>query len=198
MHINPNLGFNLYEADAFLDPQTCAELMAQLRCASSAPAEVYGTGAGNVDDRIRKVSRLVPSAQTMTRLTEMLVDHRDDIGRHFGIKLTTCEEPQFLRYRVGDFFVAHQDGNTGLIYSQRERSRKISVIIFLNQQSDNPDSDSYSGGTLVFSNWKPDAVERNRKFHGKAGTLLAFQAETTHEVVAVTAGERYSIVSWYG
>src|SRR5437762_1371426 len=146
-HINPNLGFNLYVADAFLDPQTCAELMAELRSAASMPALVYGVGDASVDDRIRKVSRLVPSAQTMTRLTEMLVHRRDDIGRHFGIKLTTCEEPQFLRYRVGDFFVAHQDGNTGLIYSQRERSRKISLIIFLNQQSDNPDSDSYSGGT---------------------------------------------------
>ena len=29
------------------------------------------------------------------------------------------------------------------------------------------------------------------------GTLVAFRAETTHEVTPVTRGERYAIVSWY-
>jgi SM-20-related protein len=29
------------------------------------------------------------------------------------------------------------------------------------------------------------------------GTLVAFRADTTHEVVPVTYGERYTIVTWF-
>ena len=29
------------------------------------------------------------------------------------------------------------------------------------------------------------------------GTLVCFRAETTHEVLPVTHGERFTIVSWY-
>ena len=47
----------------------------------------------------------------------------------FGLTLSECEEPQFLRYRTGDFFVAHQDGNTPLFRS--DKVRLISAIIFL-------------------------------------------------------------------
>jgi predicted 2-oxoglutarate/Fe(II)-dependent dioxygenase YbiX len=32
---------------------------------------------------------------------------------------------------------------------------------------------------------------------GEPGMLIAFRAETTHEITPVTHGERYSIVSWY-
>ena len=30
-----------------------------------------------------------------------------------------------------------------------------------------------------------------------AGTLVAFRAEKTHEVTAVTRGERFTVVTWY-
>jgi predicted 2-oxoglutarate/Fe(II)-dependent dioxygenase YbiX len=96
---------------------------------------------------------------------------------------------------VGDFFVAHQDGNTGLLRLDSDQSRRISVSIFLNRESEVPETESYCGGSLVFHDW------RNRKQYrliAEAGTLVAFRSETTHEVIAVTSGERYSIVSWYG
>jgi SM-20-related protein len=127
-----------------------------------------------------------------------LLDRREEIGSHFGLELSSCEEPQFLRYRVGDFFVAHQDGNTGMMQSEREQRRKISVVIFMNQQSEAPQAGCYNGGDLVFSEWRR---RRNRgQFHlaGETGMLVAFPSETTHEVIPVTHGERYSIASWYG
>ena len=123
---------------------------------------------------------------------------RDEIGAHFGINLMRSEEPQFLRYLPGDFFVAHQDGNTGLLQSEREQSRKVSIVIFLNRQSETPEARSYGGGSLVFSDWRPGRNQGQYGLSGEAGMLVTFPSETTHEVVPITRGERYSIASWYG
>ena len=193
---NPDTHFDLYLVRNFFDAETCRELTAEIREAPAAPAVTYGQGSsGEVNDRVRKVARAIPSEKTVARVAQRLMDHRAEVAEHFGVKLTRCEEPQFLCYRTGDFFVAHQDGNTGLVSLETDKSRRVSVSIFLNPQSNAPESGSYCGGSLVFSDWR-----LNRKFElaGKAGTLVAFGSETTHEVIPVTYGERYSIVSWYG
>ena len=104
------------------------------------------------------------------------------------MSLNECEEPQFLRYRAGDFFVAHQDGNTGLINLESDRLRRVSVTVLLNDHTD------YEGGALVFSDYR---TGKRVEFAGEAGTLLAFRSETTHEVTPVKSGERYSIVTWF-
>lgn len=191
--------FNLYLVRDFFDARTCGEIIAELCSAQDSPATVYGVGeSGSVDERVRRVLRLQPSPDTVERVTRRLVECRREVEAHFGISLNSCEDPQFLRYRVGDFFVAHQDGNTGLLLNDREQSRKISVVIFLNWQSETPEARSYGGGSLVFSEWRPDRIRGQFRFSGGVGTMIAFPSETTHEVIPVTRGERYSIASWYG
>ena len=191
-------GFNLF-IKSFLSALQCEEMIRALATAPNVSAAVYGVSeSGIVDDRVRKVRRLTPADEVVSQVNEQLLELRDAVGEHFGIKLTTCEEPEFLRYQPGDFFVAHQDGNTGLLLSEREQRRKISVIVFLNSQSDPCESGTYSGGSLVFSDHHPARQPRQFSLGGEAGILVAFPAETTHEVTPVIAGERYSIVSWYG
>jgi len=92
--------------------------------------------------------------------------------------------------------VAHQDGNTGLIRLPQE-DRKVSVSIFLNQESATPESGEYGGGSLVFSNYRHEPEAQEFRLGGEAGMLVAFRSETTHEVKPVTHGERYAIVTWY-
>jgi SM-20-related protein len=111
------------------------------------------------------------------------------LENHFGVELNELEEPQFLHYRPGDFFVAHQDGNTPLIRDET-LARKGSVIIFLNDQGE-----GYEGGSLVMHGKYPD-WEYRQDATAAAGTLIAFRSETTHEVLPVTRGERFTIVSW--
>lgn len=195
---NTDGGFDLYMVRSFFDAEICGELISELRRSPTSPATIYGRGeSGSVDERVRKVSRLMPSEETVERVRLRLLEYRGEVGEHFGMSLSSCEEPQFLRYRVGDFFVAHQDGNTGMLLSDREQSRKISVVIFLNCQSEAPETDNYCGGSLVFSDWR-NPSRNDLHLSGEAGTLITFRAETTHEVIQVTHGERYSIVSWYG
>lgn len=169
-------------------------IMDDMRCSPGSAASTYGKGEATVDERVRRTCRHSPSAETVRYVICRLEEHRPIMERHFAVELGDCEEPQFLCYRVGDFFVAHQDGNTGLINLESDRMRLVSVSIFLNQQSAKQQNDSYRGGSLVFSDWRTGA---RREAVGDAGMLVAFRSEITHEVTPVTQGERYAIVSWY-
>jgi predicted 2-oxoglutarate/Fe(II)-dependent dioxygenase YbiX len=191
--------FNLYQVKDFLDARTCGEIIAELCRSPEMPATTYGRSeSGVVDVTTRKVARVNPSQVTIERVSKLLSEQREEVGVHFGLPLGDIETPQFLRYQVGDFFVAHQDGNTGMLRLDREMSRKISVIIFLNGQSETPEADTYDGGSLVFSEWRPGRKRGELRLSGETGMLVAFPSDLTHEVQAVTRGERYSIVSWYG
>ncbi len=193
---NANTDFDLLLVTSFFDRETCRELITELRHSSAVPAVTYGQGdAGSINERVRKVETLMPSRETVEHVTRRLIDYRQEVGEYFEISLSGCEEPQFLRYRVGDFFVAHQDGNTGLMLLDTDRSRRISISIFLNRESEAPETDCYCGGSLVFSDWR---AGRELRLDGETGNLVAFRSETTHEVIPVTYGERYVIVSWYG
>jgi predicted 2-oxoglutarate/Fe(II)-dependent dioxygenase YbiX len=180
----------------FLDAQTREEIVSEMRSASGAAATVYGTeAAGAVETRVRKATRVVVSPQTRERVMLRLLDGQAAIEEHFGITVGECEEPQFLLYKTGDFFVAHQDGNTPLVFDDT-RFRKVSVIIFLSTQSAEPLPDTYGGGSLVLHEPYPN-YDISHPASNNPGTLVAFRSETTHEVMPVMHGERYTIVSWY-
>ena len=184
----------------FFDARECAALVAELRAAGCGPAAVYGRGeAGAVDERVRKAARLAPSRVTVEFVTRRLADLKARVEGHFGTTLAGCEEPQFLRYREGDFFVAHQDGNTGMLRSEQEE-RLVSVVVFLSRQraeAGESGEGDYGGGSLVFTDWRPGSTRGEFRLPGEPGTLAAFRAETTHEVTPVTSGERLTIACWY-
>jgi len=185
---------NLFIAKQFLEPCTCREILAEMSAAQSDAATVYGRAAsGSVDQNVRKTLRIRPSVATVGSIVSRLLGVKELVEKHFGVALSECEDPQFLHYREGGFFVAHQDGNTGMTRLDTER-RLVSTVIFLSNESDSPEPGAHCGGSLVFSDYRT-----NSKFHmiGEPGTLVAFRAETTHEITPVTHGERYSIVSWY-
>ena len=141
---------------------------------------------------MRRVARLEPGDDVTQGIEERLLREREALAAHFGVPLAGCEPPQFLRYREGDFFVAHQDGGTGVLQLDAAQQRKISVVVFLDSQGE-----AYGGGALRFTEWRPGRARGDYTHNGRAGSLLAFRAETTHEVTPVEWGERFSIASWY-
>jgi SM-20-related protein len=189
--------FDLHSEKDFFDEETCAKIVAEMVRSQGGAATVYGTGgAGSVDRRFRSTTRVRVSPATVEFVRRRLMEHRPEIEKRFRVSLGECEEPQFLRYAEGDFFVAHQDGNTGLLKLDSDRDRKVSVVIFLNRQSEEAEPDTYRGGSLVFSLYRGGQAQR-LDASGEAGTLVAFRAETTHEVTTVTGGERFTIACWY-
>lgn len=182
--------------DDFLEAKTVAELLTQMRADPGAAASVYGKEVnGMVEVSVRKATRVSVSAETRQRVVNLLTARITEIANHFGETVSECEEPQFLRYHPGDYFIPHQDGNTPLIRDD-SRLRKISLVIFLSRHSQQLESDAYSGGSLVLHGSYPDYDVR-QPVANKPGSLVAFRAQTTHEVTPVSSGERFTIVSWY-
>jgi predicted 2-oxoglutarate/Fe(II)-dependent dioxygenase YbiX len=169
----------------FLDP---APLVEALRHATANAATVYG-GRSSIESNVRRTKKLVAPDATRELVLQRLNDAMPSIAAHFGESVDECEEPQFLRYEPGDFFVAHQDGNTPIIHDDT-RFRRISLVIFLSEPS------AYEGGSLVFHGRYPD-YDYRQTASAAAGTLVAFRAETTHEVTPVSRGERLTIAAWY-
>jgi SM-20-related protein len=185
---------DLFIERGFLDPATLAGVCDAVRASQGRPATVYGRDdSGSVDERVRRTTRVSPPVEIEELIRQLLLSRRRAAEKHFGLSLGELEEPQFLRYGPGDHFVAHQDGNTGMLRSERE-DRKVSAVIFLNSQTETLDPDAYRGGTLVFH---PRGAGERLRLAGEAGTLVLFRAETTHEVEPVTGGERFTIASWY-
>lgn len=183
---------DLFVVPQFFQPRLCETILAELKSLEGSAATVYGrTASGTIDENTRRTLRIKPSDETVQLVTRRLWEGKEAVEKHFTVTLNECEDPQFLHYREGDFFVAHQDGNTGLLRLDTER-RLISTVIFLSREAETPEPDAYCGGALVFTDLR-------NSFHMRAepGTLVAFRAETTHEVTPVTHGERYSIASWY-
>ena len=188
------MSLDLLVERGFLGAAACERLAAEMRAARAAPATVYGQGeSGAVDERVRRTTRVFPSEETDELVRGLLIERMGAAGAHFGRRLREVEEPQFLLYGVGGHFVAHQDGNTGLLRSERE-SRLVSAVVFLNTQADAPGPGAYRGGSLVFH---PRGAGEPVSLAGEAGTLVLFRAETTHEVTPVTHGRRLTVASWY-
>ena len=174
----------------------CEAMLAELASERGQPATVSGTTPAHaVEPYVRKASRLTPSSATRASVIEALFEQRPAIATRFAIELGDPEEPQFLRYLAGDYFVAHQDGNTSVVHDHT-RFRRVSVVIFLNAQSSEERAGTYGGGSLVLHGGYP-RYDLREPLNAPPGTLVAFRSETTHEVTPVAHGERYTIVSWY-
>ena len=81
-----------------------------------------------------------------------------------------------IRYKTGDHYPNHYDGNTSL-------GRHLSVILYLN--------DDFEGGELYFKNF-------DLTIKPEAGMLLLFPSNYAyqHEARPITQGTKYAIVTW--
>jgi SM-20-related protein len=179
----------------FLPTDTLAEVLEKLSHSAGAPATVLsGDSDRTVHQAVRRTTRVPTPDHVRELLTRRFLDVKPELERHFALPLGDCEEPQFLRYEEGDYFVAHQDGNTPLIFD-RSRFRRVSVVLFLSTPAEVRAPNTYGGGALVFhGSAEPDL---RVPMTPPAGTLVAFRSETTHEVTPVAHGERYTIVTWF-
>jgi SM-20-related protein len=185
--------FNLFLLRNFLDADSCARLRTELAEAPTTQAPVYIEGTpGNIHEKVRKTTSLHPADETFCQVHEQLMRQKSALEAHFDTALTDCERPQFLRYEKGDFFVRHQDGNTHQLDFDHLRVRRISIVVFLNDSSLEPKENCFSGGALSFYD-----STTTFPLMGETGLLVAFKADTFHEVLPVTSGERFTIISWF-
>ena len=199
----PNLDFfaklGLFVAKEFLSLEECRTLCDDIREAEHAPATIVTDGRSFVDTSIRSASAAKASGKISPLLTSRLAQLMPKIENHFSIPLTQIERPTYLRYGVGDYFSAHADVDVNPPESSSIPHRKISVILFLNDQSEEESKYTYSGGVLILYGVMNNPRGKHYGFPVDAshGQLIAFPSSTLHEVKPVTGGERFTLVTWF-
>jgi predicted 2-oxoglutarate/Fe(II)-dependent dioxygenase YbiX len=192
--------FGLYVARGFLSSEVCARLTEEMRASTGAPATVADEGAGDaVDETYRRTKQAEVSPATAARIGEELLELIPTLGHHFERALAGMQKPQFLVYREGDFFRPHPDDSTNPEAPDFVRQRSISAVVFLNGATPEEQA-GYSGGSLTFYGLMDDSVNGESvglPLAGETGLLIAFPSHVVHSVSPVTAGERYTLVTWF-
>ena len=188
----------LFVRERFLDATCCTHLIEEMVRARAEKGRLVRDGVDHVlDETARRVSsaRVAPSTRSMVRerFTELLPQLRS----HFATELSECEPPGFLIYGPGAFFAPHTDA--GSRDPSDIRRRRISTIVFLNAPTASPAADGFAGGTLRFHGMLdgPAWAACPLPFDAERGMLVAFRSDLVHEVTPVTAGQRFSVVTWF-
>jgi SM-20-related protein len=191
----------LFVNEGFFDPDLCSKIRSEMQLSRSASATVVSKEAPDVtvDQHERKTKLADVSTPTIALVKERLLALTPMLERHYNLTLSGLQEPQFLVYEEGDFFLAHFDTSTDPGVPEFIRERQVSAVMFLNSESEVPGPDVYGGGALTFYGLMndPRTEEYGFPLTGETGLLIAFPPGMRHEVSPVTHGERYTIVSWF-
>lgn len=190
----------IFSIPGFLDRDRCELIRREMDENAHITATVgKKTGEYVVDNSIRSAKFTDIGDETERGVHRKLLDVMPRISEHFGIKLAGTQPLQFLKYQTGDHYRAHVDRRDDEQASEIAQQRRISAVIFLNDQTEEKSPGGYVGGALTFYGLLQDPRLANRglALTGQAGLLVAFRPETVHEVTRVDWGIRNTIVTWY-
>ena len=174
--------------DAFLDAATCRRFRALMDQGAVEPAEILDD-AITLDEEVRRVAVIDVPASALEEVEQRLDAMRDEVGRFFGLTLTSREGANFLRYQKGGFYLPHVD--RAVIESWPDAARRqVALVLFLNGSVGKPGPGEFSGGELCLIEARVDVVPQE-------GLLVAFDAGMLHEVAPVAQGTRDVIVDWF-
>ena len=191
--------FGFYTEREFLSPEICASLRDEMRAATGAPATVAEEDGEAVDETYRRTKQAKVSPTTVARIGDELQKAIPGLAKHFERALVGAQPPQFLLYREGDFFRPHPDDSESPDAPEFVRQRSVSAVVFLNGTTPGEPA-GYSGGSLTFYGLMDDGTRGESvglPLAGETGLLVAFPSHLVHAVSPVTAGERYTLVSWF-
>jgi predicted 2-oxoglutarate/Fe(II)-dependent dioxygenase YbiX len=201
-----NLG--LYIEPNFLPTEFCDRFLDEAQTATCKPALLWKPDLSKnlnlvEDETQRKTEQVIVSDPMIAEIQDRLLALKPSIEKKFDLELKDCQNPLFYRYKEGCFFGAHRDSCDQPLAPEFLRQRRVSTIIFLNQRTEDISFKSslptYCGGSLAFyglidnPHWQNCGIP----VPSQPGMLVAFRSEMLHEVKKVTAGERYTIVSWF-
>ena len=184
----------------FFCAELCSTIQDEIKLAPKQLTKIFQDNYNSVVDEETRKSHIAEILEPTRCLVKSRLDAlKQKLEAHFQMVLTDYDEPSFLLYKQGDFFAPHKDRNTEENEPDIVKRRKVSVVIFLNNQKQTPTDNAYCGGALTFYGLMRDSRAANYGFplSGQTGLLVAFPSDIMHEVQPVTWGERYTIVTWF-
>ena len=151
---------------------------------------VIGRGEGRVDEKIRTAETIVISYPHVIEKNKKIRQKLDKyvfasaglVIKKYNEKFSFCriEEDsgyELLRYKEGQFYTQHTDSFKG-------RPRAVSCSFALN--------DDYEGGDWGF-------FDRGVTLKAPKGSAVLFPSNFMypHEIMPVTKGTRYSLITWF-
>jgi predicted 2-oxoglutarate/Fe(II)-dependent dioxygenase YbiX len=147
-------------------------------------------GEGRVDDKIRSAETIILSfphvieknSEVRAKLDKCVFASAELAIKKYNEKfpLALIQEDsgyELLRYKEDQFYIQHTD-------SFKARPRAVSCSFALN--------DDYEGGEFAF-------FDRELVYRLKKGSCIMFPSNFMypHEIMPVTSGTRYSIITWF-
>ncbi|MGI8873761.1 MAG: 2OG-Fe(II) oxygenase [Egibacteraceae bacterium] len=187
----------LFVRRGFLDPESCERLREHARTASKVPGAVGAEDAEyEVDVRSRSTDIAEVAPEAVALVSNRLDALTPEISLHFDVELGGRQSLQFLVYNEGDFFEPHRDRNETGAAAAFGSARRVSVVLFLNREAEQPSPGSYGGGALTFYGLMGGDPKVGLPLLGEQGLLVGFASDLVHGVTPVTHGERYTVVTW--
>ncbi|MGB0526053.1 MAG: 2OG-Fe(II) oxygenase, partial [Flammeovirgaceae bacterium] len=146
----------------------------------------------HIDVDIRKTDFTSVSKNTYWSTMETYMNLKPQLEAFFDMPLLGIEVPEFLYYSSGSFFTAHTD-----VLATHKNERKISTVLFLNQQTNDVQTGDYEGGELCLYGLNKLFPKKGFAMPSSQGLLVAFRSEVMHEVKPILSGTRCSLVVWY-
>jgi SM-20-related protein len=174
-----------------MDAETCRRVQAAMDAGVREPTEVIEGEMALVED-VRRASHVEVPDEIFALVETHLDAQRDAIGTFFDQPAGAREGVSLLRYEPGGFYRPHVDRAELAAWPPAAR-RAFTVILFLESSRDADPSGRFSGGVLrLFPDGAApiDVVPRR-------GMLVAFPADTVHEVLPVVDGVRDAVVDWF-
>lgn len=194
----------------FIRPQVLNRAECERLCAEAAAGRLdratvgtpsSGDPTSQVYENVRRTKYVRVSPETVASLEQRLLALRPELDAFFSVQLERCAGTQLLAYQPGDFFRAHQDTPDSLEQPcpPEIRRRKVSTILFLNEQSKEPKPGEYNGGSLIFNGLLDGKGAQGTGIAvvPESGLLVAFRSTVWHRVSDVSAGTRYTLVTWF-
>ncbi len=192
-----NLG--LFVAEDFLSADSCSALRSEMDASAFEKATVIRDGQeGFLDEESRKVLVARVGKETQRSVRERLRGVKQSLEEHFRVSLNSkCQGPDFLIYQAGGFYRPHRDASEQS--PDHIRARRVSVVVFLNPQSQEPAPEVFGGGGLMLYELMdgPEWSKCAFTLDPSPGLLVAFRSDTLHEAQPVSFGKRYVIVTWF-
>jgi len=174
--------------EEFVDPDFCDEILEEY--ARSELWEKTFTGSG-LDEEARKCQVITISDQRcinenndyrreiddkMFKIVKDIIDEYVKEHPEFDLEISEDSGYELLRYEVGDFYIEHTD-------SFKEQPRALTIIIAMNN--------AYEGGEVAM-------FQRELVHELDVGDILVFPSNFMypHEILPVTDGTRYSMITW--
>jgi predicted 2-oxoglutarate/Fe(II)-dependent dioxygenase YbiX len=183
----------IFVAEHVVDEAICRRVREAMDDGASEPAEILGAEI-DVAEHERRASHIEVSEQVLGLVEACLDSQREAIGAFFGRMLRSREGPGLLRYATGGFYGPHVDRAEVASWPQAAE-RAVAVVLFLESSRDVDPDGGFSGGVLrVYGDGDsatPVDIVPTR------GTLVAFPADTLHEVTPVLDGTRDTVVDWF-